>query len=94
LKWKAKNIEAQCASERTLIQANQETGTQKVKACTALRDDQVKANLEEEKKLQRAQLDAKARMHEIDQWAAEQLMKSEMELQHAKNDARIDKFWK
>jgi len=92
IEMEGKLVEAQRAAERTLMQANQASETQKVKARAALRDDQLKAQLEVERMLQKAQQDAKAHKREVDQWAAEELMKSEAELQRAINDAKIMKL--
>lgn len=88
----ARIAEAEAAAERAIVKEQQKAESRKVKATAALRDEQTRARTDVEKMLQKAEQDGKQRKRKKEQWAAEQLMKAEAELQQATSDAQILKL--
>jgi len=71
----AKLQEAERLGKDEVMRQLQITETEKVAANTRLRDDQTKAQLEVDAKIQKAELDSAKRKREIDMWAQTELMK-------------------
>jgi len=88
----AKLQEAERLGKDEVMKQLQITETEKVGAMATLRDDQTKAQLDVEAKIQKAELESAKRKREIDLWAETELMKVEAELQKAMNEAKIMKI--
>jgi len=88
----AKLEESERLGKDRVMRELQITETEKVRAMANLRDDQTKAQLEVEAKIQAAELLSTKRKREIDTWAQTELMQIEAELQKVKNEAAIMKI--